>query len=81
MFQEYYKFEFQSMKSTHESRKCYFMHDFHLFEGLIHAFQIFFFFKFERTPNKCLSHEKNLDNGGIRIQFPDAKLSLFLVLG
>ena len=64
MFQEYYKFKFQSMKSTHESRKCYFMHDFHLFEGLIHAFQ-FFFFKFERTPNKCLSHENNLDNGGI----------------
>ena len=66
MFQEYYKFEFQSMKSTHESRKCYFMHDFHLFEGLIHAFQFFFFFfKFERTHNKCLSHENNLDNGGI----------------
>ena len=44
MFQEYYKFKFQSMKSTQESRKCYFMHDFHLFEGLIHAFNLIYFF-------------------------------------
>ena len=58
MFQECYKFEFQSMKSTHESRKCYFVHNFHLLEGLIQAFNFFFFFfKFEITPNKCLSHE------------------------